>query len=280
MKKDRKFNFRAFVSLYTLISFLLISFSGIVLYFSPPGRVANWSYWNFLGLYKSEWQALHTIFTFIFILAISFHLFFNWKPVIFYIKSKVQSVLKINRELTGAFVLALIIFVMTVNSLPPFSYIMDAGEELSNSWSNASTEPPVPHAELLNISDFSKTIGKDKSEVVSRLSAKNIRGLNDTIRIAELAELNNLTPQQIYNFVSAEGKHITGAVTGRGLGRKSLADVCNENGIDINTAISFLQQNGIESGKDETIKDIAQRADKLPFEIVDLILSGKKSSAD
>ena len=38
-----RFQWRAFVTLFVTLSFLLIAVSGLVLYVAPPGRVAHWS---------------------------------------------------------------------------------------------------------------------------------------------------------------------------------------------------------------------------------------------
>ncbi|MBE0460642.1 MAG: DUF4405 domain-containing protein, partial [Candidatus Aminicenantes bacterium] len=60
--------FRAFISLSILWSFLVEAISGIVLYITPVGRVANWTNWKFLGLTKQNWEAIHTIFGYVFLL--------------------------------------------------------------------------------------------------------------------------------------------------------------------------------------------------------------------
>ena len=64
-----RFQWRAFVTLFVTLSFLLIAASGIVLYVAPPGRVAHWSVWTLGGLDKEGWQAVHTVFAFLFVLA-------------------------------------------------------------------------------------------------------------------------------------------------------------------------------------------------------------------
>jgi hypothetical protein len=58
MRPDRKiaFYWRAFVTFYVILSFVVIAASGLVLFISPPGRVANWSQWTFGGLQKANWR--------------------------------------------------------------------------------------------------------------------------------------------------------------------------------------------------------------------------------
>jgi len=69
--------------------------SGIILYIAPPGRIAKWTSIPIIGLEKYQWQALHTIFTFLFIIANGFHLFFNWKPFLSYLSNKRKQVLRL-----------------------------------------------------------------------------------------------------------------------------------------------------------------------------------------
>ena len=47
-----KFRTKGFVSLLLALTFLVASFSGVILYLTPRGRVANWTGWTMLGLDK------------------------------------------------------------------------------------------------------------------------------------------------------------------------------------------------------------------------------------
>ena len=54
----RSLSGRGLVSVLTLTSFLVLAFTGCILFVTPPGRVANWTGWTMLGLTKHEWGAL------------------------------------------------------------------------------------------------------------------------------------------------------------------------------------------------------------------------------
>ncbi len=73
---------RAFTSLSSLVSFILLLFTGIILYIQPHGRVAYWIKWNFLGLEKDQWGNIHIFSGLLFLVAGGFHLYYNWKPLI------------------------------------------------------------------------------------------------------------------------------------------------------------------------------------------------------
>ena len=102
MSATRKFHWKVFVSFYVVFSFLALAVSGIVLYVAPPGRIANWSIWTLGALSKAQWQAVHTIVALLFIVAAGFHLYFNWKVLMAYLRSKLAEGLRMKWELAGA----------------------------------------------------------------------------------------------------------------------------------------------------------------------------------
>ncbi|HOI30456.1 MAG TPA: DUF4405 domain-containing protein [Melioribacteraceae bacterium] len=274
MKK--RFSWRGFISLYITISFLIIIVSGIILYFAPPGRVANWSYWRFLGLLKSQWQSVHTIFTFIFIIAAGFHLFYNWKPFVAYLKTKFESKIKLRLELIFSIIVILIFFVMVIYDFAPFKSVMDFGEQLKESWSNDSNEPPIPHAEDLLLTEFSSIIKMSADEIKNRLGNENISVPSEDISIKEIAKLNNISPNRIYNLLKRTGSNSNAAAgEGRGFGRKTIQEICIENDINVETAIANLKLKGIEAGLDDKLKDIALRHNLMPVEVANIALGTK-----
>ena len=69
-----RFHWRAFVSLLVVLGFVILGTTGIGLYLTPAGRIANWSGWTLAGLTKAQWQAVHMVFGFLFVIAGAFHL--------------------------------------------------------------------------------------------------------------------------------------------------------------------------------------------------------------
>ena len=117
--KAKKFHGKSFTSFISVLSFLIMSISGIFLYFAPPGRVALWSKWTFLFLTKEQWQAVHTILSLAFIIAAIFHIYFNWSILIGYIKKKLQQGINKKRELLWSTIFTLIITGLTIANIPP-----------------------------------------------------------------------------------------------------------------------------------------------------------------
>ena len=78
---------RVILSSLLLITFIVVLFTGIGLYFSPSGKIAKEINWNFLGFNKLQLENLHTISGFIMSGLILIHLFLNYKMFLGEIKS-------------------------------------------------------------------------------------------------------------------------------------------------------------------------------------------------
>lgn len=98
-KQNMKLNWRAFTSILILFSFLIIACTGIILYLVPPGRIAHGSNRTLFALTKEGWQAVHKILSFTFIIAAIFHLNFNRKPLMAYLKRKIEEGARVREEL-------------------------------------------------------------------------------------------------------------------------------------------------------------------------------------
>ena len=81
---------RKITSLTALVSFLLLILNSVVLYIVPHGRVAYWSDWHLWGLNKTEWGNQHIIIGILFLLALFLHIYYNWKPIVSYLKNKAR----------------------------------------------------------------------------------------------------------------------------------------------------------------------------------------------
>jgi len=272
---NNKFHKKSFTSFITLFSFLIMTISGIFLYFAPPGRIANWSRWTFLFLTKAQWQAIHTILSLVFIIASGFHIYFNWSVLIGYIKRKMQQGINKKRELLWSSVLTVLLSVFTIAGVPPFSTIMDWGEELSNAWSNEQTEPPIPHAEAMTLEELAKLTQQPLDGILRNLNSKGIMVDSTTMVVKELAQKYHLTPNQLYEKMQIKIKNSTSTISGRGFGRKTVTEICQQHNIPVRLGLERLKENNIEAGADNFIRDLAQQNNKLPVELIEIITGTK-----
>jgi len=285
-KKKKQFKIRAFTAMMMLWSFVLETISGVVLYFVPPGRVANWTDWKLWGLTKHGWAAVHTILGYVFLIFALLHIYFNWKPILSYIKRKIQGSLRMRAEMTVSVVVTLLITIMTIASIPPFSSIMDLGESLKNSWEDNNSQPFMPHAELLTLQEFTRQVDIPLDEAINILRANGIEVSEPEVVVADIAEKNSLSPAEIYAFLrsglSVEGKQkIDSKVTGTqgrgvgagggGFGWKTFEQIAAELNVPIEKVMTILNEAGIDAKQADVIRDAAEKNDRRAVDIVNLI---------
>jgi hypothetical protein len=268
----KKFNWRAFNSLYIVYSFIILSLSGFVLFIAPPGRIANWTNLTIMGFTKHEWQAIHIIFTFLFFIAIVFHIYFNWKPILFYFRKKRNQKTKIKFEFYTVTLIVFLIFFVTYLDLPPANGFIDLGESLSNSWEEKTNSAPISHAELLTINELAQQIKKSPEQIFSSLKNSGITVESKDISIKTIAQNNNISPDKLYKIIRPEivQNHRQGNLkTGRGLGRKTLNQIATESNISINILLQRLKQKGIVAHPESTVKDIADSQNIYPYVLLE-----------
>jgi hypothetical protein len=278
MKK--KFSWRSFISFGLLYFFLVLLFSGAILYITPPGRIANWTDWQLLGLTKSQWQTMHTNFSYLFAILSIFHLFtINWKTFWSYIRSRVRSGLNRKTELILATLLTAIFMFGVIYSWPPFSTIMDLGETLKEGWEEEYTAPPVPHAEEFTIMELSSDILKiPEAEVVSKLADLGIMVENNMQNLKDLSGQVDLSPSAIYNELAGDSRHEkVGIKQGGGMGRKTLQQIANENNLPVEDLLSNLERAGIHASAEDFVRDLANQQGLHPSEIVSILNGNTKS---
>lgn len=301
----QKFKWKVFISISLFFSFFIIFFSGIILYLSPPGRIANWSDWNIIGLTKSEWQALHTVFSYTFAVSSIFHLFtVNWKAFWSYIKLKSKKGLNRKTEVISGTAFMIIFFIGTRASVPPFSTIVDFGETLTHSWENKKKEiaPPIPHTETYTLEKLANSIlNKPLEEIVTTLEKNGYKVENTSVTLADIGKEYNVSPQTLYNLLTdhsgsgsknsgehlrGEGRNRTETVEhedvhiedehgqtgqGKGYGRMTVEDVANELNVDASELIQKLKSHNINAKKTETLRTISTEAGTTPRDIYDIL---------
>jgi len=272
MSPSRWFHWRVFVSFYVVLSFLTLAVSGLVLYIAPPGRVANWSIWTLGALSKAQWQAVHTIFSFMFIVAAGFHLYFNWKVLMAYLRSKLVEGLRMKWELAGASAAAILLLAFSIAGLPPFSTVMAFGEGVKNSWSTSATEPPLPHAELLSVEKLAESVKIPAETIVANLARNGIPVESRDVTMGQLAERHNLSPQQVYQKIqSGDAKPKVSLMQGGGWGRMTVEQLCERAAIPVATGLERLRAQGIEATATSGLRDLGTRIHKSPIDVANII---------
>lgn len=269
----KKFNWRGWTTFVVTISFIADTFSGIILYIAPPGRIANWTDWKILGLDKEAWGAIHTIFGYVLLIIVGIHLYYNWKMFLNFIWNKIKRVINLKWELFFSTIFCVFIFLGTLWNIPPFSSTMDLGEYFKESWEESKVETPIAHGEILSLEEFAKSIqiSPDKLLGVLRSADYKVKDLKQTL--SEIAKENNTSPQNLYEAIKSGGINpgLPKDTQGSGLGRKTLETICSEQGIPFEIALSKLKQKGIDAQPGDSLKDLAGKSGKSPLELLSLI---------
>ena len=259
MKKS--FSWRVFISFGLFIALLMMLVSGVILYISPPGRVANWTEWRMIGLTKRGWQHQHIIFGFAFLILSLFHLFFiNWKAFLSYLKSKTTEGLKSPAELLTIITLSCLFGIGTYYCIQPFSAVIKFGNTISDSWERREKQAPVPHAELMTLTQLAEQpgLGGDPDALKTKLEKAGLKVASQKQTLAEIAAANGMSAEKVYEFIApAEpGEH---KLQGQGFGKKTLKEIADEAGVSATSLQLALQQKGIEVKIDTPLKSIAEK---------------------
>lgn len=256
-------------SLVMLWSMIMMTYTGIVLYIAPHGRVAYWTNWELFGWSKDQFADVHTIFMVLFIVATLLHLYFNWKPLTSYMKNQVKEFVFFTKEMLVAIVLVIVFLFGTLYTLPLFSHFLEFGEEMKESWVEKSEEPPYGHAEESTLKDFSQKTGYDLEQVLNVLNKHNISA-SKTDTLENIAILQGKTPGEIFGMISASLGNKTPKVTG--LGRKSFDEVAKVLNIQSDVFLKELEEMGIKAQKEDKFRATIEKQGFNTKEVVDTFL--------
>jgi hypothetical protein len=98
------FHLRSFTSFVVTLSFLLMAYSGVVLYSAPGGKVdgSSWVRSLLLGLSRPEWVGLHIVSSALFTLFAVVHLVLNGRVLLNYLRTKLRRGLNRRLELLAS----------------------------------------------------------------------------------------------------------------------------------------------------------------------------------
>ena len=215
--RPRRFSTRGFTSLLLTLSLLVVSFSGVVLYVTPRGRVANWTDWTLFGLGKEQWAALHMNGSILFLVAAVLHLALNWSILCGYVKKKAVAGLHMKRELALATAIAVVCVAGTLYSLPPFSSVLALNHDIKDYWEQPTTRAPVPHAEEFTLEEFATHVNLPVDDLTEALNQEGFNADDVHLTVGQLGRQKGVAPSAVF---AAVRKHYpeAGAMTGRGPG--------------------------------------------------------------
>jgi hypothetical protein len=277
---------RRLISWISFFSFTVLGATGLIMYFTPTGRIANWADWRFLALSKEDWGAIHIMVSMLFLVTAVWHTFLNWKPLVNYIRNSSRKVSFVKPEFLVSLVITLVFCLGAYLHVPPFGSILTGLDNVKVYWEDEYGAPPWGHAELASIKTFSEKMGFDLEDSMAVLTAAGYREVSPKILMKDLAAANDTSPKHILELLQAKAKKAaqkTGTAGGEatemsaptGLGRLTLEQMAEKAGVEVDTAIRRLEKKlAIKAAPDLKIKEIATRTGEAPSAIWEVIQPG------
>ncbi len=264
---------RHWISLFLFYATVLVILTGLVLYFMPPGRVAYWTDWRFLGWDKDQWESIHILFGFLMIVLAGWHLYLNWKPFKRYLGS-----LKSPR---GAFIsvtlATVLLLALSVKDLPPASWLMALRAHLKASWGQPPVPPPIPHAELLSLEALLKREKIPAEKALPFLKKHGIKVPSIQMSLKELARINRTTPADLYLLLLKSKKNAVSSYSIFQPGRKTLAEVCRLLELPRETCQQVLENHGIQPDWEVPLRELAFAHGATPRQIIEWLKKAKEA---
>ena len=283
---EKEFHKRGFITFLTLVTFVIMTITGIVLYFAPQGRIAYWVDWRFWGITKTDWGSIHTISCFLFVIVGIYHLVYNWKPLVHYISNKGSGGFRLKKEFAIALIISLVVILGSMYQVPGIKQVLDFSEYAKTLWVKSKEyDPPIFHAEQLSLKNFAKKMNIDLGPATAELNKNGIKVANPDDSLSKIAKENQTSPVNLYILIkkfeaASPGVQKAGYTAemvderfaGKGMGKKKLAEVCKEIGVDLNQAKERLGKSQVPAGDEETLHDLAAKVKVTPMDILKIIL--------
>lgn len=280
-------NMRKITSMTMVWSLIVLVFNSIVLYVVPEGRIANWADWRFWGLDKHDWSAQHTTVGFLFIFAAMLHIYYNWKPILNYMKDKAKKFKVFTAASSIGLGLTVIFVVGTYLDVPPMSTIVEFSEQIKEGAAQEYGDPPYGQAQSSSLKGFTSRMGLDLNRSMELLRDAGIEVTDDKEMVQDIAERSGNTPQQIYDIIKPAG--ISPAAPGAdthsedgadkamnppksGMGKKTIIQLCEEIGQDCDMIIAGLKQRGMTIDPEQKLKDLAAENGTGPMQIYEAMV--------
>lgn len=274
---------RKITSLTAGLTFIAMVLTSVILYIVPQGRIAYWADWRFWGYSKEQWGNLHINTGILFLLALGLHIYYNWTPILNYLKNKSKNIKVFTREFNAALALTLVCILGTHFEIPPFSSILAVSATIKDQAAEKYGEPPYGHAELSSLKTFAQKVGLDPYQSMEQIKAAGFIVEDESQTLADISKKNRVPPQQIYLAMKpkAGASNVPVIPAGKaiklpdspppGTGNMTLADICTQFNLNIKIVIRELSKAGIQAEEGLAIKKIAENNQTGPMDIYEQI---------
>ncbi|MFC1629024.1 DUF4405 domain-containing protein [Gemmatimonadota bacterium] len=197
MVSGKRFKPRIFTALALSTTGLVLAFTGIICYLKPPSRIAAWIGWRFLGLEKSAWEALHTVFALLFVIAALTHVTYNRKALWAYMRLRLKQGRQHWRELAAASGITAAFVLITLLNIFPVKPIMDLGDRLSEGWGADNKTPAISRIETFPLVTYCRLMEIDLATAMHQLALAGYEGVSPETTVSDIARTNGVPPIEI-----------------------------------------------------------------------------------
>ena len=193
----KKFNTRAYISLTLTAMLAIMCLSGLVILLSPKCRDASWSGWSVLLLGKETWETVHITSGICFALLGLFHLWWNLRPMLNYIRTKSAGFKPRLPELSVALLTTTLIMAIAILNLQPISSLTEYTDSRKLTFAANIQPAPWMHAETSSLSTFCNKLKVDDRTLLDALKQNGYNArITDTLQ--DIADQHGTTPMNIY----------------------------------------------------------------------------------
>lgn len=264
---DSSFSLRKTVSLTLGFSFTVMTVTGLVLFVTPKGKVAYWSDWMLFGLSKDAWSHLHITSMVLMLVAGIWHIYYNWGPIVGYLKNRARKVTLFKPEFLAAAVLNILFVAGTLYGIPPFQTLIDLNDNVKQYWERTEGSPPYGHAESSSLKAYSRFIGQDADAAMARLQSRGITVGSVDETIESIARSSNTTPQAIDAILRPNAKAKTSQSDVAYLGRRTLKELGEMEKIDLEKSLAYLKKKGFDATDTMRMREVADHFELTPYEM-------------
>lgn len=254
------------VSLTLALSFLVMSVTGVMLFIVPKGKMAYWANWQMFGLTKTQYGDIHITSMFLFLVVTIWHIYYNWTPLLNYLRDSARKVTFFKKELLIALSLNIAFVAGTLVGVQPFQSVLDINANIKAYWEREYGSPPYGHAEESSLASFSRRIGVDIETAMKLLKEKNIAVDSKEQTLLDISKQNSITPKIIFDIIRTKQTSDNGDKIDF-LGRRTLGELAGMNKINLKKSIDFLEKKGFKAASDTRMKEAATALDITPYQL-------------
>ena len=289
---------RRAISVTMLLTYVVLAYSGIMLFICPQGRVAYWTGWDLLGLSKEQYSELHSTFMVLFLATGIWHIVLNWKPITAYLKNRSRELKILVPEFYVALGVTGVFLIGTLGGMQPFDLFLSAGESIKDYWERREGSPPWGHAEENSLARFTRGLEDWErlenqrlvryavEDAMTVLADAGISVSDSNQQMIDIANDNGTTPQALMEIIQRAGEPLNTVSNAgdqtdmdtqvfpkpmSGLGRLTLREYAERYEADLNLVLSLLGNNGLTVDPDARMREEAERLGTDPEGLIDML---------